>query len=143
MVAAWRRFDRGVVGQLARYALSGGLVAVLGVGTYSGWAILLDGSPMGANLLAYLVTVTAGFFLHGAVSFGGVAHGPATWAKAGRFVVTSWLSLALNAGFVWLTTDALGWPKWSPLPFMVLVTPLVAFAVLRAFVYRTPVPAGR
>ena len=123
-------------GQLLRYAIAGGFVAVLGVGTYSGWAIALDGSPTVANLLAYLVTVTAGFFIHGAVSFGGVAHGRASAGKAARFVATSWVSLGLNALFVWLATGPLGWPKWSPIPFMVLVTPLISFTVLRGFVYR-------
>lgn len=125
------------LGQLARYAFSGGVVAALGVATYTGWAIVLDRSAAIANLLAYLVTVSTGFFLHGALSFSGVDHGRPTLAKAARFVMVSWISLGLNAGFVWLSTDMMGWAKWTPIPFMVLITPVISFVVLRVFVYRT------
>jgi putative flippase GtrA len=125
---------REVAMQLARFAISGGLVTALGVGVYAMFAVGLRWHPQLGNFLAYAVAMATGYFLHSRWSFKG--HGTRSAGTGFRFVVVSLLSLGLNSFWVWLFTEALEMsPAWPILP-MLFVTPAVTFALNRQWVFR-------
>ena len=133
------RHHRALLGQIARYGLVGGFVTALQAATYWLLAERAGLHPQLANIAGYLVAVASGFMLHGRVTFAGHgAHDRGGWSgigRAARFVLVSLASLALNALWVWLTTDLLGWPLWAPIPFMGLVTPALVFVLNRRWVF--------
>lgn len=123
-------------GQLLRYALTGGFVTVLQAAVYWSLAHWLAVHPQLANFSGYLVAVASGFVLHGRFTFRGHGARDKPMARGARFVAVSLLSLGLNALWVWLCTQALGWPLWSPIPFMGVVTPALVFVLNRQWVFR-------
>lgn len=125
-----------VGGQLLRYALTGGFVTALQAAVYWTLARWLGVHPQLANFAGYLVAVASGFVLHGRFTFRGHGQRDRAAARAVRFVAVSLLSLALNAFWVWLCTAAFGWPLWSPIPFMGVVTPALVFLLNRQWVFR-------
>jgi len=126
----------GVHGQLIRYALTGGFVTALQAAVYWSLAQMLHVHPQLANFAGYLVAVVTGFVLHGRFSFRGHGNRDRPMAQAARFVAVSLLSLSLNAFWVWLCTVPLGWPLWTPIPFMGVVTPGLVFVLNRQWVFR-------
>ena len=129
MAGAWR-------GQLLRYALTGGFVTALQAAAYWTLAQWWSVHPQVANFLGYLVAVASGFVLHGRFTFRGHGRRDRPVARAVRFVLVSLLSLALNAFWVWLCVQMLGWPLWSPIPLMGVVTPGLVFLLNRQWVFR-------
>lgn len=125
-----------VQGQLFRYVLTGGFVTALQAAVYWSLAQWLGVHPQIANFLGYLVAVSCGFVLHGRFTFRGHGRRDRPVRQGVRFVAVSLLSLGLNALWVWLCTQALGWPLWSPIPFMGFVTPALVFALNRQWVFR-------
>ncbi len=129
---------RALLGQIIRYGLVGGFVTALQALTYWLLAQRAGLHPQAANVLGYLVAVASGFVLHGRVTFREREAAPAGgegMVRAVRFVLVSLASLALNAFWVWLTTGPLGWPLWTPIPFMALVTPALVFVLNRRWVF--------
>lgn len=125
-----------MAGQLVRYGLTGGFVTALQAAVY--W-VLADRAavhPQLANFLGYLVAVASGYVLHGRFTFRGHGGRERPLARGVRFVAVSLLSLGLNALWVWLCVDLLGWPLWSPVPAMGLVTPALVFVLNRQWVFR-------
>jgi len=125
-----------VGGQLIRYALTGGFVTALQAAVYWVLADRAGTHPQLANFLGYLVAVASGYVLHGRFTFRGYGGRDRPLARGMRFVVVSLLSLGLNALWVWLCVDRLGWPLWSPVPLMGLVTPALVFVLNRQWVFR-------
>jgi len=127
----------GVVGgQLIRYALTGGFVTALQAAVYWVLADRADIHPQLANFLGYLVAVASGYVLHGRFTFRGHGGRDRPLARGARFVAVSLLSLGLNALWVWLCIDRLGWPLWSPVPLMGGITPALVFVLNRQWVFR-------
>lgn len=126
----------GLGGQLLRYGLTGGFVTALQAGVY--WWLAQRGhvTPQIANLAGYGVAVLTGFVLHGCFTFRGHGARDRMGMRAVRFFVVSLVSLALNAFWVWLCTARLGWPLWTPVPFMAVVTPGLVFMLNRQWVFR-------
>ncbi len=122
--------------QLLRYAITGGFVTALQAAVY--WSLAHWGGlhPQLANFIGYLVAVVSGFFLHGQFTFRGHGSRERPLGRVVRFVAVSLLSLALNAFWVWLCTSALGWPLWTPIPLMGVVTPALVFVLNRQWVFR-------
>lgn len=140
MIAYWRGLDperRALLGQLARYGVTGGGVTVVSTLVY--WLCARrDGlamPPLRANLIAYLVAVCIGYVVHSRYSFRdhGTRDNPARTTF--RFAVVSLFSLALNSAWVWLMVHALHGATWWPIPLMVLVTPLAIFWLNRTWVF--------
>ena len=52
-----------------------------------------------------------------------------------RFVAINVLGFVINQGFVWYLVKHLGGPTWWPTIPMILLTPLLTFALHRRFVY--------
>ena len=60
---------REVLGQLARFIVTGALVTALGVGVYALAALVLGWHPQLANILAYLAAMATGYVMHSRWSF--------------------------------------------------------------------------
>ena len=126
---------RTMIGQLARFVISGAFVTALGVGVYALVALGLRWHPQLGNFLAYAVAMATGYFMHSRWSFRDHG-GERTHATKVRFVIVSLISYALNSFWVWLFTSALGLdPAWPILP-MLFVTPAVTFLLNRQWVFR-------
>jgi len=126
---------RTMIGQLARFVISGAFVTALGVGVYALVALGLRWHPQLGNFLAYAVAMATGYFMHSRWSFRDHG-GERTHATKVRFVIVSLISYALNSLWVWLFTSALGLdPAWPILP-MLFVTPAVTFLLNRQWVFR-------
>jgi putative flippase GtrA len=125
-----------MAGQLVRYGLTGGFVTALQAAVYWSLAHWLAVHPQLANFTGYLVAVASGFVLHGRFSFRGHGQRDRPIAQGLRFIAVSLVSLALNAFWVWLCVSRLGWPLWTPIPFMGAVTPALVFVLNRQWVFR-------
>ena len=91
MISALHPDRRRLLGQLARFAMSGAAATALGVGVYALVALVLRWHPQLGNFLAYVIAVGTGYFMHSAWSFKG--HGAErTHATKFRFVVVSIIS---------------------------------------------------
>jgi putative flippase GtrA len=124
-----------MIGQLGRFAVSGGLVTALGVGVYWAAATWAGVAPLLANLLGYAVAMVTGYVMHSRWSFRGHGSRDNPAARTARFFIVSLVSLGLNSLWVWLATGLLGGPTWWPVPLMLLVTPLVTFTLNRRWVF--------
>lgn len=124
-----------VISQFLRYGLVGVGVTVLGVLAYWIIATPLGVQPLLANLFAYLIAVVVGYFLHSHYSFQGHGTRDNPGRTVGRFLIVSFVSLALNSFWIWIATGLLGGPTWWPVPAMVFVTPVVVFTLNRQWVF--------
>ena len=126
---------RAVIGQLARFIISGATVTALGVAVYALVALVLRWHPQLGNFLAYVVAMVTGYLMHSRWSFRDHG-GERTHGTKLRFIIVSVVSYALNSFWVWLLTDALNLdPAWPILP-MLFVTPAVTFMLNRQWVFR-------
>ena len=133
-VEHWR--TSGVLGQLVRFGISGGIATFLYTLVYSPLAGFGITSEQVANICGYLVAVASGYLLHSNWSFRG--HGAAATRTSWRFFLVSLVSYAINAFWVWLLTDdaMLAGAWWWPLVPVLCVTPLVTFFLNRVWVFR-------
>lgn len=129
--------ESGLLGQVIRFGIAGGISTGLYAIVYSPLAKFEIVTPSLANLAGYFVAMISGYFLHSHWSFRG--HGArGNVARTGsRFFVVSLVSLALNSLFVWVLTEdsMLNGAWWWPLIPILLVTPLVTFALNRIWVF--------
>jgi putative flippase GtrA len=121
--------------QLVRFAVSGGLVTLLGVGIYALAASRLGWSPLLATFAAYAVAGVVGYLLHSRFSFAGHGRRDNLARTGSRFFASMALGYALNSLFVWVLTGPLDGAWWWPVPMMIFVTPLVVFVVSRKWVF--------
>ena len=127
--------NRGLIAQLARFVITGGIVTALGVGFYALVALVLRWDPQLGNFLAYVVAVATGYFMHSRWSFRG--HGEErTNATRLRFAAVSIISFALNSFWVWLLFTRLDLGRAAPILPMLFVTPIVTFTLNRQWVFR-------
>lgn len=130
---------RALIAQLVRYALVG--LGVTSVQALVYWLLAEQAQLHSqiANFVGYLCAVGCGYVLHGRYTFSGAAMpegGAAHVARGGRFVVASLVSWGLNALWVWLCVSWRGWPTWTPIPAMLLVTPALVFVLNKKWVFR-------
>jgi len=127
--------ESGLLGQLIRFVIAGGITTGLYTLVYSPLAGFGVTSEQVANICGYLVAMTSGYLLHSKWSFRG--HGAEASKTSWRFFVVSLVSFALNTIFVWILTDdaMLAGPWWWPLVPILFVTPLVTFALNRFWVF--------
>ena len=124
---------RRLLGQLARFAVTGAFVTALGVGVYALVALVLRWHPQLGNFLAYVVAVASGYFMHSQWSFRG--HGSErTHATRVRFAIVSIISYVLNS--FWLLYNYLDLGRAAPIAPMLFVTPAVTFTLNRQWVFR-------
>ncbi len=124
----------GVLGQLIRFAIVGGLSSVV----YSAVYLPLANHvlpPVLASVAGFLVAVVFGYIFHSRWSFQGHGAEENAALKFKFFVVQS-VGMLLNAAFTWVLTGP--WvhgPTWWPLVPVVFVTPFATFALNRLWVF--------
>jgi putative flippase GtrA len=124
----------GLIGQLVRFAIVGGLSTVVYAIVYWPLATYVI-PPVLASVAGFLVAVVFGYVFHSRWSFKGheAEGGVGTQAK---FIAVQSVGMAMNAGFTWVFTGPLQQPTWVPLIPVVLVTPFVTFAMNRYLVFK-------
>ena len=123
-----------LLGQLLRYALSGGLASIVNIGVY--WILAARGmDPNLAWALGFAAAVIVGYVIHSRWSFRGHGRRDNLARTGGRFVIVSLVSFGLNSFWVWLLVRQLQLPLWSPYPLVLIVTPLVIFVLNRKWVF--------
>jgi putative flippase GtrA len=127
--------QRTLFTQLLRYGVTGGLVTLLGVAAYATSVRVGHIAPLIANVIAYLIAMGFGYFMHGRYSFRGHGSRDAPVKQGGKFFVTSGISFGLNSLFVWIFTDIFGWDALTPIAAMVFITPLICFVIYRKWVF--------
>ena len=121
--------------QLVRYAFAGlAITAALSV-SYWGLAEFGGVNPMASLAMVFVVFSLISYVSHGAYSFKGHGSRSRPLNRAGRFLMVTLFSFAINQFFVWLLVVHLGGPAWWPIPPIMFVTPLITFGLLRRFVY--------
>jgi putative flippase GtrA len=123
-----------ILGQLVRYALTGGLASVVNIGVY--WA--LAGGGMDPNLawtIGFLAAVAVGYVVHSRWSFQGHGRRDNLARTGSRFFAVALVSFAINQLWVWLLVQYFGLPLWAPYPLVLGVTPLIIFALNRRWVF--------
>lgn len=139
MTAIYRRVQMmrasGMLGQLIRFGIAGGITTALYSAVYSPLAAYQITSEQVANICGYLVAMASGWLIHGKWSFRG--HGAQASQTTWRFFVVSLVSFGMNTFFIWVLTDdaMLAGPWWWPLIPVLFVTPLVTFALNRIWVF--------
>ena len=124
-----------LLGQLVRYALTGGLASIVNIAIY--W---IAAAPLrfDANLawtMGFVAAVLVGYVVHSRWSFRGHGRRGNLARTGGRFVLVSLVSFALNSFWVWLFVRHYGLPTWAPIPPVLVVTPLLVFWLNRRWVF--------
>jgi putative flippase GtrA len=123
------------LGQLVRYAITGGGVTLLGGGIYTALVLATAIHPQLAMFAAYVVCVAIGYVLHSRWSFRGHGTRDNPARTTSRFVIASLISYALNAFWTWFCIAVLHLPEWTPVVPLLFVTPLAMFAINRNWVF--------
>lgn len=124
-----------MLGQLVRYAITGGGITLLGGALYTGLVLTTTIHPQLAMFAAYVVCVAVGYFLHSRWSFRGHGNRDNPSRTTLRFFIVSLVSYGMNASFTWLCVTALGLPEWTPVMPLLFITPLATFALNRRWVF--------
>ncbi len=126
---------RTLIGQLVRYALTGGLASLVNIGLYQLGYRHFGLHPNFAWAIGFISAVVVGYIVHSRWSFRD--HGTRdNLARTGsRFVAVSLVSFSLNMLWVWLMVEAMHWPYWAPYPLVLGVTPLIVFSLNRKWVF--------
>jgi putative flippase GtrA len=126
---------REVLGQLVRYALTGGFVTGAYAIVYGVLVELLHVAPMIANGAGYAVAVVLGYVMHSRWSFRGHGRRDNLARTSLRFVMVSLISFGLNSLWVWIIVHGLHLPPLLPLIPIATVTPLIIFWLNRVWVF--------
>ena len=127
--------NRELLGQLVRYAISGGLSSMVHLGLYWSLAELAHIAPLISNGIGFVVALVVGYMIHSRWSFRGHGRRGNIARTGGRFVAVNLVGLALNSLWVWLLVERLGGATWWPMPLMVTATPLAVFWLNRKWVF--------
>lgn len=124
-----------IVGQLARYAVSGVLASIVNVGVYHVLAARYAFDPNLAWAIGFTAAMLFGYVVHSRWSFRGHGERDNLARTGGRFVIVSLVSFGLNSFWVWLLVRMLELPLWSPYPLALCVTPVIVFILNRRWVF--------
>ncbi|MDB5718352.1 MAG: hypothetical protein JWM38_1779 [Sphingomonas bacterium] len=125
-----------LLGQLFRYAVTGGLASFVNIAIYWVVATPLRVDANLAMFFGYVAAVLVGYVIHSRWSFRGHGRRDSLARTGGRFVLVSLVSFALNSLWVWLFVRHLGGPTWWPIPPVLIVTPLLVFWLNRRWVFQ-------
>jgi putative flippase GtrA len=126
---------RALIGQLVRYALTGGLASIVNIGVYQLLASRFALDPNLAWTLGFAAAVAVGYVTHSRWSFRGHGKRDNLARTGGRFVIVSLISFGLNSLWVWLLVSFFGLPLWAPYPLVLGLTPLIVFTLNRKWVF--------
>src|SRR3546814_6107152 len=125
----------GLLAHVVCYAILGLAVTALQAQVYCVLATWADCHLQLANFAGYLLAVSLGFVLHGAFTFRDHGSRDKPVLRGLKFILVSLISLGLNALWVQIFTGWLQLPTWTPIPFMMLLTPGVVLAFTRQWVF--------
>ncbi len=126
---------RALIGQLFRYALTGGLASIVNIGVYHVGAARFGIDPNLAWTLGFIAAVAVGYTVHSNWSFKGHGSRDNLARTGGRFIIVSLISFGLNSFWVWILVRMLELPLWSPYPLALGLTPLLVFTLNRKWVF--------
>jgi putative flippase GtrA len=126
---------RALIGQLIRYALTGGLASVVNIGVYQIAAARFAIDPNLAWTMGFVAAVLVGYITHSRWSFRGHGVRDNLARTSVRFVIVSLISFGLNSFWVWLLVQTFALPLWSPYPLVLGITPLIVFTLNRKWVF--------
>jgi putative flippase GtrA len=126
---------RALIGQLVRYALTGGLASVVNIGVYQIAAARFAIDPNLAWTMGFIAAVLVGYITHSRWSFRGHGVRDNLARTGGRFVAVSLISFGLNSFWVWLLVQIFTLPLWAPYPLVLGITPLIVFTLNRKWVF--------
>lgn len=126
---------RALIGQLVRYALTGGLASVVNIGVYQIAAARFAIDPNLAWTMGFVAAVLIGYITHSRWSFRGHGVRDNLARTGGRFVAVSLISFGLNSFWVWLLVQIFTLPLWAPYPLVLGITPLIVFTLNRKWVF--------
>ncbi len=124
-----------IFGQLIRFGLTGGLLTLLVAGGYWLVADLFGVEPMLSLTLNFILFTGLGYVLHSRFSFRGHGSREGAATRTLRFFTVNMIGFLCNQLFVWLLVKQMGGPTWWPVLPIVLVTPLLTFALNRRWVF--------
>ena len=125
----------GLLGQLIRFGISGGIATAVYAIVYSPLAKYEITTPSVANLVGYFFAMITGYFLHSRWSFRG--HGAREDHRLKvKFLLVQTSGFLLKEVFTWALTGPMHGATWWPLVPAIFVTPLATFALNRQLVFR-------
>lgn len=120
--------------QLLRFVVGGLAVTLFSAAIYA-TAVWLGVFPLAANVISHGCGMAAGYAVHSRWSFKADTD-DGERAMIVRFLIASAFAFLLNSLWVWLAVDVARMHPLSPLPAMVVLTPLFSFALNRYWVFR-------
>jgi putative flippase GtrA len=131
----WRR--SGVLGQMVRFGIAGGLSSVIYSAVYLPLTrFVFPGTrAVLAVPFAFAVAVTAGFFLHSRWSFKDHGTREQGVGQQLRFLVVQGSGLAINGVVTWIGTAEMHLQPWVPLIPAILLAAIVTFVLNRWWVF--------
>ncbi|MCU6454652.1 GtrA family protein [Sphingomonas sp. A2-49] len=129
--------DDGLVGQMVRFAIVGGLSTLIYSAVYLPLTIWIfpRAHAVYAVPFAFAVAVTAGYVMHSRWSFRGHGSGHRSRWQQAQFVAVQGTGMALNALVTWIGTAQLGLPAWAPLLPAVGLATILTFILNRWLVF--------
>jgi putative flippase GtrA len=124
-----------LIGQLVRYAITGGLASIVNIGVYHVLAARFGLDPNLAWTAGFVAAMLVGYIIHSRWSFRGHGTRDNLARTGGRFLIVSMVSFGLNSFWVWLLVRMLELPLWAPYPLALGITPLVVFTLNRKWVF--------
>ena len=133
----WRFGTSGVVFQMIRYGIAGGLATVVYSSVYLplAWWVFPGAHAVLAVPFAFTAGLAAGFLLHSRWTFAGHGSRDTSGRQHARFLAAHCCGLAANLVFTWTLTAGLGAPPWVPLLPGITITPLGVFVLQRQWVF--------
>lgn len=120
--------------QLLRFVVGGMAVTLFSALIYS--AVVFAGVfALAANVVSHGCGMAAGYAVHSRWSFK-AATDDGERAMIVRFLIASAFAFLLNSLWVWLAVDVLRMHPLAPLPAMIVLTPLMSFALNRYWVFK-------
>lgn len=124
--------------QLLRFVVGGMAVTLFSALIYS--AVVFAGVfPLAANVVSHGCGMAAGYTVHSRWSFKadtGADNLLGERAMIVRFLIASAFAFLLNSLWVWLAVDVMRLHPLAPLPAMIVLTPLMSFALNRYWVFK-------
>jgi len=129
------RRHEDLIGQLVRFAFTGGLLTLLVAGGYWIVADVFGDAPMVSLTLNFIVFTFVGYLLHSRFSFRGHGSRDRGGLRTARFFTVNIIGFLVNQFFVWLLVEQMGGPTWWPILPIVFVTPFLTFALNLRWVF--------
>ena len=126
---------RSLIGQIARFGITGGFLTIVTAGGY--WVIATFGGidPNVSMAITFVIASGFGYLLHSRWSFKGHGSRENATARTIKFAITNSTGFLANQFFVWLLVKHMGGPTWWPVLPVVFITPIVTFSLKRRWVF--------